>query len=180
MPEITKDEKEIIEQKLEYIGLDLENVPEFLKSFKPLNYRPLESYDDTYKIYKYINICDIQILITPTDRLTSLQEKYKLASPILEYLDSENEEDIEKFAKFLEMVKNLKIDDIEEIETEQELLKDKIVKNIASSEEYDIYTNKKINRNKPMIALTFDDGPNANTTKILEILKKYNEKNRIK
>lgn len=50
MPEITKDEKEIIEQKLEYIGLDLENVPEFLKSFKPLNYRPLESYDDTYKI----------------------------------------------------------------------------------------------------------------------------------
>lgn len=31
MPEITKDEKEIIEQKLEYIGLDLENVPEFLK-----------------------------------------------------------------------------------------------------------------------------------------------------
>ena len=126
MPEITKDEKEIIEQKLEYIGLDLENVPEFLKSFKPLNYRPLESYDDTYKIYKYINICDIQILITPTDRLTSLQEKYKLASPILEYLDSENEEDIEKFAKFLEMVKNLKIDDIEEIETEQELLKDKI------------------------------------------------------
>lgn len=126
MPEITNDEKEIIEQKLEYIGLDLENVPEFLKSFKPLNYRPLESYDDTYKIYKYINICDIQILITPTDRLTSLQEKYKLASPILEYLDSENEEDIEKFAKFLEMVKNLKIDDIEEIETEQELLKDKI------------------------------------------------------
>ena len=107
-------------------GLDLENVPEFLKSFKPLNYRPLESYDDTYKIYKYIDICDIQILITPTDRLTSLQEKYKLASPILEYLDSENEEDIEKFAKFLEMVKNLKIDDIEEIETEQELLKDKI------------------------------------------------------
>ena len=56
MPEITNDEKEIIEQKLEYIGLDLENVPEFLKSFKPLNYRPLESYDDTYKIYKYINI----------------------------------------------------------------------------------------------------------------------------
>jgi hypothetical protein len=132
MPEITKDEKEIIEQKLEYIGLDLENVPEFLKSFKPLNYRPLESYDDTYKIYKYINICDIQILITPTDRLTSLQEKYKLASPILEYLDSENEEDIEKFAKFLEMVKNLKIDDIEEIETEQELLKDKMIINASS------------------------------------------------
>ena len=62
MPEITKDEKEIIEQKLEYIGLDLENVPEFLKSFKPLNYRPLESYDDInnapfyYSAHKFINI----------------------------------------------------------------------------------------------------------------------------
>ena len=93
MPEITNDEKEIIEQKLEYFGLDLENVPEFLKSFKPLNYRPLESYDDTYKIYKYINICDIQILITPTDRLTSLQEKYKLAKNDkiwVEYIDVKN------------------------------------------------------------------------------------------
>lgn len=68
------------------------------------------------------------------------------------------------------------INNIEINTSTKDIVEDKIVKNIASSEEYDIYTNKKINRNKPMIALTFDDGPNANTTKILELLKKYNAK----
>ena len=41
---------------------------------------------------------------------------------------------------------------------------------------YDIYYQKIINNNKPMIALTFDDGPNHNTIKILDILEKYNIK----
>ena len=126
MPETTNDEKEIIKQKLEYIGLDLENIPEFLREFKPLNFRPLESYDEAYKVYKYIDIEEIQILITPTDRLTNLKEKYKLSASISEYLDTEQEENIEKFVKFLELLKNFKIDDVKEIEDEQKLLKSKI------------------------------------------------------
>ena len=107
MPETTNDEKKIIKQKLEYIGLDLENIPEFLREFKPLNFRPLESYDEAYKVYKYIDIEEIQILITPTDRLTNLKEKYKLSASISEYLDTEQEENIEKFVKFLELLKKL-------------------------------------------------------------------------
>ena len=126
MPETTNDEKKIIKQKLEYIGLDLENIPEFLREFKPLNFRPLESYDEAYKVYKYIDIEEIQILITPTDRLTNLKEKYKLSASISEYLDTEQEENIEKFVKFLELLKNFKIDDVKEIEDEQKLLKSKI------------------------------------------------------
>ncbi len=126
MLEITNDEKEVINQKLKYVGLNLENIPEFLKEFKPLNYRPIELYDVAYKVYRYINVCDIQILITPTDRLASLREKYKMSSPIADYLESEKEENIEKFAKFLELTKNFKIEQVEEIEQEQKLLKDKI------------------------------------------------------
>ncbi len=42
--------------------------------------------------------------------------------------------------------------------------------------EYDYIQNKMIDINKPMIALTFDDGPNHNTSKILNILEKYNIK----
>ena len=126
MPETTNDEKKIIKQKLEYIGLDLENIPEFLREFKPLNFRPLESYDEAYKVYKYIDIEEIQILITPTDRLTNLKEKYKLSASISEYLDTEQEENIEKFVKFLELLKKFKIDDVKEIEDEQKLLKSKI------------------------------------------------------
>lgn len=39
---------------------------------------------------------------------------------------------------------------------------------------YDIITNKKINNSDKLIALTFDDGPNYNTGKVLDVLAKYN------
>lgn len=41
---------------------------------------------------------------------------------------------------------------------------------------YDIITNKKINNSDKLIALTFDDGPNYNTGKVLDVLAKYNVK----
>ena len=45
-----------------------------------------------------------------------------------------------------------------------------------NSKEFDIYYQKIIDKETPLIALTFDDGPNHNTTKILKILEKYNIK----
>lgn len=42
--------------------------------------------------------------------------------------------------------------------------------------EYDVYYNKKIDKSKKMIALTFDDGPNHNTGNIIDVLNKYNAK----
>ncbi len=42
--------------------------------------------------------------------------------------------------------------------------------------DYDFYNYKEIDMNKPMIAFTFDDGPNYNTSKILDVLNKYNVK----
>lgn len=47
---------------------------------------------------------------------------------------------------------------------------------VDSTSEYYAYSNKIIDSDKPMIALTFDDGPNYNTSKILDILEKYNVK----
>ena len=43
-------------------------------------------------------------------------------------------------------------------------------------EEYDAYQQRIIDKNKPMIAFTFDDGPNHNTSRILDILEKYGVK----
>lgn len=128
MAKITnEDNKEIIEKKLKYIGLDLNNIPDFLTEFEPLNFRPVKSYDDTsYKVYRHINVQDIQILITPTDRLMDVREKYKLASPLFTYLDENSEENIEKFATFLKMLVNLKIERLEELEKEQLELKEKL------------------------------------------------------
>lgn len=124
MPKKANENEKIIKEKLEYIGLNLEKVPNFLTEYEPLNYRPIQSYDDKlYKVYKHINVQDIQILITPTDRLTDLKERYKLATPIFTYLDGKNEENIERFTTFLKMLTELKIDKIESLEEEQERLK---------------------------------------------------------
>ena len=70
--------------KLNYIGLDLENIPDRIKQFTPLEYRPSKYNDEhVYKIYKYINVNDIQILLTKANRLSSVIEKYRKSSSSL-------------------------------------------------------------------------------------------------
>ena len=49
------------------------------------------------------------------------------------------------------------------------------IKEVINTTNYsNIYQSDIIDANKKMVALTFDDGPNYNTSKILEILNKYN------
>ena len=116
-----------IEEKLEYIGLDLDKIPASIKKFEPLDFRIPKFYDEKqYRQYRYIPIKDIQILLTPTNRLDELEEKYKKARPLYEYLDQKKEENILKHAKFLEMLKQVKIEDIQKIEEEQANLNKKI------------------------------------------------------
>ena len=123
----SKIEKNSIEEKLEYLGLNLEKIPASLKKFTPLDFRVPKFYDEKqYRQYRYIPIKDIQILLTPTNRLDEIEEKYKKASPLYEYLDQKNEENILKHTKFLSMLKEIKIEDIEKIEQEQENLNKKI------------------------------------------------------
>ncbi len=125
MPKNIAEDKDKLKEKLEYIGLNLEKVPSFLKEFIPFSYRPLKSYDDmSYKVYKYIDVSDIEILLIPTDRLTNLNEKYKLALPIGRYLDSTSEENLEYFTTFLSMLNNTELQDIKDLEHEQEKLQE--------------------------------------------------------
>ena len=91
----------ILNSKIKYIGFELEKVPEFLKDFEPLNYRVPKVYDETtYKIYKYVKIKDIEILITPKDRLDELSERYKLASPFIYIYEARNKRRHRKYAYF--------------------------------------------------------------------------------
>ena len=125
MARTTKDSKKTLEKNLEYIGLNLNKIPTFIKQNDSLNFRPSKSYDDTvYKVYRYVNIKNIQILITPADRLTEIKERYKLASPLIEYLDSKSEDNIEKFTTFMKLLSTLDKSRIEEIAKEQEGLND--------------------------------------------------------
>lgn len=40
--------------------------------------------------------------------------------------------------------------------------------------DYDFHNNKYVDKNTKLVALTFDDGPNYNTIKVVDILNKYN------
>lgn len=127
MPKKAGDKNNSIKEKLEYIGLDLENIPEGLKEYKPLEFRIPKFYEEKqYKQYRYIPVKDIQILLSPTNRLDEISEKYKQAKPLAQYLDGENEENILKYTTFLSMLKQFKIDEVEEIEKEQTSLSKKI------------------------------------------------------
>ena len=120
MPRKKKEKIEGISDKIEYLGLDLDKIPANLKSFEPLEYRIPKFYDEKqYRQYRFVSIKDIQIMLSPTNRLEDLNEKYKKARPLCEYLDKDNEENILKYTTFLNMLKNVDIEDIEKVEKEQ-------------------------------------------------------------
>lgn len=118
---------ETIEEKLEYLGLNLEKIPARIQKVEPLEFRVPKFYDEKqYRQYRYVPIKDIQILLSPTNRLDEIEEKYKKSSPLADYLDNKKEENILKHTTFLNMLKQVKIEDIEKIEEEQNNLNKKI------------------------------------------------------
>ena len=59
MPRRKKDKLEQIPEKLKYIGLDLNKIPEKLKKFEPLKYKVQRFYDEKqYRQYRYVDIKD--------------------------------------------------------------------------------------------------------------------------
>lgn len=127
MPKKTVEKSETIKEKLEYLGLDLDKIPKSIKQYKPLEFRIPKFYDEKqYRQYRYVPIKDIQILLSPTNRMDEIEEKYRKASPLADYLDSESEENILKHTTFLNMLNNFNIEDVEKVEEEQTNLNKKI------------------------------------------------------
>ena len=119
--------KDEIKEKLDYLGIDLDNIQEQINEFEDLKFRIPKFYDEKqYRQYRFIPIKDIQILLSPTNRMDDLEEKYKKASPLIDYLDNKNEENFLKHTTFLKMLKQVQIDEIEKIEEEQAKLNKKI------------------------------------------------------
>ena len=124
MSEITKEKNKEILEKLKYIGLSIENnLPENIRTCEAYNFIPGRGYiDNTCKIYKYVPIKDIQIIITTANRTCDIQEKYKNSNSIIKFIAPQTEEDMLLYSKFLKMVESMEISDIEDIEEEQEKL----------------------------------------------------------
>ena len=115
-----------LKEKLDYIGLDLQKVPDYLTEFQNLNYKIIKNYDEKqYKQYKFIDVKNIQILISNTNRLNSVKEKYENSRPLIYYLDYKNEENLIYYNTFLDMLKKVEMYEIDKIEEEQKMLSKK-------------------------------------------------------
>lgn len=137
MNDLTSDEKIKIQTNLEYIGLDLNNIPEFIKNYRPLEFRPIRGFSENKsRVYKYLNIKDIQIYITPRNKMDLLSKKYEECNQLFDYLKLESEDDIVRHSIFLKMVDKIDLAEMERIADEQDILNEKIPFEVKYSENY--------------------------------------------
>jgi len=119
---------ESIIEKLKYLKLDLNNVPQVLTESLPLKFRAGRKYEDTYKIYRYVDVKDIEILLVDSHKDYDLNKKYNEALPLREYLNitPNTDEDIVRHTSFLKMLKELSLEEVDKIEEIQNSLNKKI------------------------------------------------------
>lgn len=116
-----------LQKKLDYLNLDLENVPCELTDHEPLNFNVSRlNNDKDHRIFRFVPIDKIEILITPCLRTDPLKEKYAKAMPLHKYiLPAENDEDIEYYTTFLKMLDTVNINEIENVASLQKELEKK-------------------------------------------------------
>ena len=111
--------------KLKYIKLDLDEIPEAITNFNPLNFSVSRlNNDKDHRVFKFIPIDKIEILLTPSLRSDSLKQKYSNALPLKEYLEPESAdaEALERYTTFLKMIESLNVAEIENISSIQKNL----------------------------------------------------------
>lgn len=165
-----------IQNKLEYLGLDLDKIPRILKRDDDLEYRISKTYrQNQHRQYRYVPIKDIQILLSPTNRLDDIEEKYKKSSPLVDYLDNKTEENIIKYTTFLKMLNEFSIEEVEKLEKEQENLNKKIPFKVKYESNYlwQIYYSE--NTDKYFMIVSTED---TNYSAFFFLLKKQLEKKR--
>lgn len=103
--------------KLDYLGLDLDNINSTLYDFNPLNFNVSRlNNDKDHRVFRFIPIDKIEILLTPSLRSDPVREKYSKAEPLGNYLvNDESEESIEKYRTFLKMLQVFSIADVENV-----------------------------------------------------------------
>lgn len=110
--------------KLKFLGLDIDDVPEYLKDFRPLEFNISRlNNDKDHRVYRYVPVDQIEILLTPCLRGDDIREKYSKAVPLGRYFNSKGEpDDIERYAQLLKIFSTLSVTDIENLATVQKSL----------------------------------------------------------
>ncbi len=119
--------KEDLQKKLKYLDFNLDNIPDKLINYKPLNFNVSRlNNDKDHKVFRFVPIDKIDILITPCLRTDSLKDKYSKALPLYRYiLPAETDDDIENYTIFLKMLERMSISEIENVEKIQKQLEKK-------------------------------------------------------
>jgi len=119
--------KNDLQKKLNYLNLDLNHIPDEILDFTSLNFNVSRlNNDKDHRVFRFVPIDKIDILITPCLRTDPLKEKYSKAMPLHKYiLPADNEEDIERYTTFLKMLSSVKVSEIETVATTQKELERK-------------------------------------------------------
>lgn len=116
-----EEQKGEILEKLKYLNLDLDNIPEQILSYEPLNFATSRlNNDKAHRVFKFIPIDQIEILLTPCLRGDSVSQKYSKSLPLKQYLNPEkSEEGLERYTTLLKLLKNFSIPEVEAINITQ-------------------------------------------------------------
>ena len=81
-----KNKNQEIKNKLEYIGLNLEEIPETLKLTEDLQFRPNVGVDEKkYRQYRFVSPKEIEILLSPSNKLEDIKEKFDENNIVIPY-----------------------------------------------------------------------------------------------
>ena len=142
--------KNDLTSKLKYLGLDLKNIPECLYDFHPLEFNVSRLNNDRdHKVFRFIPIDKIEILLTPCLRSDSVRDKYSNGLPLGKYLsEGDSEESLELYTTFLKMLNNFSIADVENVSNIQKEIKDKVPFRVRYNKEHlwHIYYSPQVDR----------------------------------
>lgn len=101
------------EDILEYIGLNIKRISKTKFKQNPIQFSKFNN-SKTYKVYEYISIHDLEVLITPLERTAEFKERYKTSKPLIEYLKTDDSKMEKTFQKLLNSASVEEIKEIEE------------------------------------------------------------------
>lgn len=154
--------KEDIMEKLNIIGLDLDNLPNFLQERKAIIFNPSRlNNDKELKVYKYVSIKDIEIYCTNAHRDDSIKDKYGKAMPLGHFIRL-GEEDAEKSIELLRLFGKVSEQSIKRVEFMQSKMEMKppFLVHYSKNQLWQVYYSEETNKYFMLVPLkeeTFDE-----------------------
>ena len=131
---------------LEYLNLDLKKIPKTIINIDDIDIKSTEIRNEkNYKVYKYVAVKDINIVLANARRLDEPAKKIENMKDLSFYFNKKNEEEYETL---LNLLQNASIEDVKEIEEFEAEFKENVPIKIKYTKDYlwQIYYIKRTNK----------------------------------